>query len=246
MIDEKQLIETQSPSMAKIATATAVAALVAAVSLVVAVLPAEYGIDPLGTGKALGLTELANASEKPAAAKPTTVSPSPEPADSPEPSGNAPNPATIVPVLRPSPKPGDAPTVTGTFIEQPNRYKVDSREIKLGPGEGMEIKYHMQKGGGLVYSWKASGKVVFEFHGEPDQKPAGAVEDYYESYKNETAGGDSSHGTFIAPSTGIHGWFWDNQSGGPITVNLVSAGFYDYIMQNVDDVKTRLEAKDPK
>jgi hypothetical protein len=241
MIDEKELLETQSPSMAKIATATVIAAAVAAVILVVAVLPAEYGIDPLGTGKALGLMDLANASEKPAAAPPT-----PAVAASPEPAPDTASAFTIVPVLKPAPKPGDAPTVTGTFIEQPNRYKVDSREIKLAPGEGMEIKYHMQKGAGLIYSWKSTGKVLFEFHGEPDQKPAGAVEDYYESYKNETAGGDSSNGTFIAPNTGIHGWFWDNESSAPVTVNLVSAGFYDYIMQNLDDVKTRLEAKDPK
>jgi hypothetical protein len=243
MIDEKQLIETQAPSMVKIATAALIAALVAATILVVAVLPAEYGLDPLGTGKALGLMELANATEKPAPAPQPAQAAAAAPADPPADTANA---ATIVPVLKPSPKPGDAPTVTGAFIEQPDRYKIDSREIKLAPGEGMEIKYHMQKGAGLVYSWKATGKVIFEFHGEPDQKPAGAVEDYYESYKNETAGGDSSHGTFIAPSTGIHGWFWDNESGGPVTVNLVSAGFYDYIMQNLNDVKTRLEAKDPK
>jgi len=229
--------------MAKILTATLIAAAVAAVILVVAVLPAEYGIDPLGTGKALGLMDLANATEKPAAAaKPAPA----EPAVPPEPVADAENAATIVPILKPAAKAGDAPTVTGAFIEQPNRYKIDSREMTLLPGEGMEIKYHMQKGAGLVYSWKSTGKVVFEFHGEPDQKPAGAVEDYYESYKNDTEGNNHSHGTFIAPSTGIHGWFWENQSAGPVTVNLVSSGFYDYIMQNVDDVKTRLEAKDPK
>jgi hypothetical protein len=242
MIDEKELLETQSPSMAKIAMATLVAAIVAAIILVVAVLPAEYGIDPLGTGKALGLMDLANATEKEAPGHPQAATTQPVP----EPVADVENAATIVPILKPSPKPGDAPTVTGSFIEQPNRYKVDSREIKLAPGEGMEIKYHMQKGAGLVYSWKSTGKVLFEFHGEPDQKPAGAVEDYYESYKNDTQGNDSSHGTFVAPSTGIHGWFWDNESGAPVTVNLVSAGFYDYIMQNLNDVKTRLEAKDPK
>ena len=27
----------------------------------------------------------------------------------------------------------------------------------MGPGEGVEIKYHMQKGAGMVYSWKADG-----------------------------------------------------------------------------------------
>ncbi len=44
----------------------------------------------------------------------------------------------------------------------------------------MEIKYHMQKGAGMVYSWKATGNVAFEFHGEPDNKPN---KDYFESYE---------------------------------------------------------------
>ena len=44
----------EAPSMAKIAIATVIALMVASIILVVAVLPAEYGIDPLHTGKALG------------------------------------------------------------------------------------------------------------------------------------------------------------------------------------------------
>jgi len=240
MIKEKEIIETQAPSMAKIARATFLAALVAAVLLVVAVLPAEYGIDPIGTGKALGLTDLANASAKPAPpSEPTPDTANPKPVSAPA------EETTINPVLKPSPH-GEAPTVTGTFIEQRSRYKIDSREIKLAPGEGMEIKYHMQKGAGLIYSWTSNDKVLFEFHGEPDQKPVGSIEDYYESYKNDTVGNDHSHGTFIAPSTGIHGWFWENQSLQPVTIKLVSAGFYDYIMQNLNDVKTRLQPVDPK
>ena len=50
------------PSLPQLGKATAVALAVAAAILVVAVLPAEYGIDPLGAGKALGLTKL-NAKE---------------------------------------------------------------------------------------------------------------------------------------------------------------------------------------
>ncbi len=46
-----------------IGKATASAFAIAVVVLVVAVLPAEYGIDPLGTGRALGLTALAGVSE---------------------------------------------------------------------------------------------------------------------------------------------------------------------------------------
>jgi hypothetical protein len=43
------------PSVRRLVVATAVACAVAMVILVAAVLPAEYGIDPLGTGSALGL-----------------------------------------------------------------------------------------------------------------------------------------------------------------------------------------------
>jgi hypothetical protein len=59
----------------RIIVATAVAAAVAALILVVAVLPAEYGIDLLGTGRALGLTALSGTAPAetapPAAATPT-------------------------------------------------------------------------------------------------------------------------------------------------------------------------------
>jgi hypothetical protein len=64
--------------------------------------------------------------------------------------------------------------------------------------------------------------------------------------QNDTVGKDQSHGTFVAPSTGIHGWFWENQSLEPVTIKLISSGFYDYIMQNLNDVKTRLQPADPK
>lgn len=55
------------PEGRRIALATAVALLVAALVLVVAVLPAEYGLDPLGTGKALGLLDLYQEAAEPAA-----------------------------------------------------------------------------------------------------------------------------------------------------------------------------------
>jgi hypothetical protein len=55
------------PSARQILAATAAALAVAVVLLFVAVLPAEYGIDPLGTGRALGLVRPAAAvpEEKP-------------------------------------------------------------------------------------------------------------------------------------------------------------------------------------
>lgn len=226
MIKQKDMPQSMTPSMAKIAAATLITMVAAAVILVVAVLPAEYGIDPLGTGKALRLTDLAKASEKPAAV-------------------SAGGEGNIVPVLVPSPT-GDAPSVKGTFIAQPGRYNVDSREIKLKPGEGMEIKYNMMKGAGFVYSWTSSKPVMFEFHGEPDKKPEGkGGTDYYESYElNDKVGKDQSSGTFIAPSTGIHGWFWENKSDQEVTLKLVTAGFYDWIVEHRNDKYKTLKVLD--
>ena len=176
----------------KIAMAAGLALVVAVVILFVAILPAEYGIDPLGTGAALGLTALSDA----AAATPVT-------------------PITT------------APVVTGVYTAQPKTYKVDTEEIPLSPGMGVEIKYHMEKGAGLIYSWKATGPVMFEFHGEPDQKPN---PDYYDSYElDDKVGKTESHGSFTAPSTGIHGWFWENKGNKTVNVVLHTAGFYDSI-----------------
>jgi hypothetical protein len=58
------------PARRSILTATAIALLVSIVVLVAAILPAEYGVDPLGTGRLLGLLDLYNAGT--AAAPPIT------------------------------------------------------------------------------------------------------------------------------------------------------------------------------
>src|SRR5437870_5680287 len=135
MSEESYVVTVEPPSRKRIAKATVIALAVAAVLLVTAILPAEYGIDPLGTGKALRLTELAGANAKPEKLE--------KPAPSAEPKKEE-APATIVPVLQPSPD-GSAPVVKGTFISQSRGYKIDSREMKIAPNEGIEIKYNMKK-----------------------------------------------------------------------------------------------------
>ncbi len=233
MIEENEVAQVlpSPPSMTKIAFATATGLIVAGVLLVVAVLPAEYGIDPLGTGKALGLTDLANAGK---VAVPPAIAE-----------------ATIAPVLGESAAsskwgaPG--PRMMGAFLPQSKRYMLDSREIKLEPHEGMEIKYNMKKGAGLIYSWTAEKPLLYEFHGQPDVRPPDSGRDYFESYElDDKAGKDQQHGTFVAPSTGIHGWFWENTSSEPVTLKLVSAGFYNWIQESRHDKQTTLDPMEPK
>ena len=157
--------------------ATAVAFAIALVVLVVAVLPAEYGIDPLGTGRALGLTALAGKNDAAASA-----------------------PA--------APGPQHAALAQDTYT------------VELRPFEAVEYKYRLEQGRALVYEWTTTAPVEWDFHGEPDGAPAR----YSESY--EKGNGQSARGVFTAQKPGIHGWFWENQGEGRITVTLKTSGFF--------------------
>ena len=50
--------DTDVPSSAKLIKSTILAAVTAGILLVTVVMPAEYGIDPTGAGKVLGLTRM--------------------------------------------------------------------------------------------------------------------------------------------------------------------------------------------
>src|SRR5689334_15853948 len=87
-------------------------------------------------------------------------------------------------------EPAPGKVVAGAFHSQGENYKVDSEDFMLRPGEAVEVKYHMERGAVMLYGWKANGKLRFEFHGEPDQKPN---KEYYERYElNDQAGADRS------------------------------------------------------
>ena len=171
-----------------IAKASGLALLVSAIVLVTVVLPAEYGIDPIGTGRALGLTALSGA-----------------------------EPAAVVP-----PPSGDAlaPVQEGNIGLYPRDYKVDSRELELGPYEYIEYKYHLAKDATMLFAWSASGDVVQDFHGDPDGAPSSAAQSFDKKPRRE------STGSFVAPFSGIHGWYWENPGGETVTVRLTTAGFY--------------------
>jgi len=210
--DEKQTrdFEMQAPSAGALFKATALALAVALLLLFAAVLPAEYGIDPLRTGKLLGLTGIAQAGEE----------------------GKGRVVATA------------APGRSGIYVPEAKIYKTDSQDFELSPGEGVEMKYHMEKGASMVYAWKADGKLTYEFHGEPDQKPN---KDYFESYElDDKVGKDASYGFFTAPSTGIHGWFWENKGHNPVRFHLTVAGFFDSAKMFVDGEPQEVPVEDAK
>jgi hypothetical protein len=223
---------SEPPSRRSVLLMMGCATLVAGALLTCVILPAEYAIDPLGTGKALGLTAMTSVNPSKRASRPDVIAG-----------------ASINPVLlsaRDTSRWGESAVVQGAYIAQQQRLNVDSREVVLEPGEGMEIKYHMSRGGGLVYSWTATAPVLFDFHAEPDVKPTG--EDpgsYSESYaRDDTRGTDQFNGTLIAPSAGIQGWYWENTTPGAIRIRLVASGFFDWIYQNRNEQTTRLRPTD--
>jgi hypothetical protein len=103
----------------------------------------------------------------------------------------------------------------------PSGFKIDSRELVLGPYEYVEYKYHLEQGSAMVFSWRATGDLMHDFQGDRDNQTSGSAEQSFDSGTRRRA-----DGSFIAPFSGIHGWFWENPGGETITVRLTSAGFY--------------------
>lgn len=181
-----------TPSLRRLARTTAVAVVVAAVLLLTIVLPAEYAIDPIGTGRWLGLTDIA--------------SPPVNPVEEMRPEGAA---------LR--------PTMKGPLGEYPREFRLDVYDVTLQPYEYVEYKYHLQQGATLLYAWKASAPLVQDFHGE---REGGATDGAPAEESFDKADRREATGSLTAPFTGIHGWYWENPSGTPITIRLTSSGFY--------------------
>lgn len=157
--------------------------------LVMFVLPAEYGVDPLGTGARVGLLDLGVVGQQVEALSNNAASGAGQ--------------ATIV-------------------VPQDKAFKQETVEFKVGPREGMEYKYRLDKGQALLYSWKTTGPVNYEFHAEPDGAPRG----YAQTYEKVDRRNEAS-GTLTAPFPGIHGWYWENTTDQEITVTLTTAGFYN-------------------
>lgn len=194
------------PTLLQLIKATAIALITAGVILTIAVLPAEYGIDPTGIGNALGLTKLsapgASAEAAPSIANPTVT-------------------AADTPIVT-----APASTDMGTVVKSPTPLRSEEMSLTLKPGEGSEIKASMRKGQQFVFSWATdSGKVNFDMHGEPPD--AG---DKFTSYWKD-AQQASANGMFVAPFDGTHGWYWRNRGKQPVTVRVKVSGFYEKLFQ---------------
>ena len=169
MADPASPSTAPSVSVKRLGIAALVSLLVAALVFVGAVLPAERGVDPLGTGELFGLLALAQ--------------------------------------------------VVAITAEE-DEYRIDSYEFRVRPGEWVEYTYRIREAGTMVYSWTATGPLEYNFHSAPDGAPPG----YAESF--DAQANDVAHGSYVAPFTGVHGWYWENPGTEAVSVTFDTAGFY--------------------
>ena len=201
------------PSSRTLLRSTLVAATVAIALLVTAVLPAEYGVDPTGIGRVLGLTAMGEI--KMALAKEAALADSMEAAALA--SGVTDSVASTTPAA-PAPATDGSPAAAAS-ADSANGHVT---EIVLRPNEGKEIKLAMRKGARVTYSWSTDqGAVNYDTH-------ADAPGIRYHGYAKGT-GKQSDEGVLVAAFDGMHGWFWRNRGTEVVTVTLRTSGDYQEV-----------------
>jgi hypothetical protein len=194
-------------SLKSLINACIVAFFLALVILFVAVLPAEYGIDPTGLGKKMGLIALSKSSQK---TTPSSAETNAVPTKTAEENAG--------PIVADSS--GD---VQALDASKPIQWK-DTVKIVIPPKKGLEYKFALVKGAVLEYTWTTDGiALYFDFHGEPK----GAKDGYFKSYLNIMD--KESKGMLTAPFEGIHGWYWENDTNKPVTIQLSTNGVYQIL-----------------
>lgn len=194
--------------------AVVIALLTGGLLLITAVLPAEYGIDPFGTGKLFGFSRLYVSKDS------TTntvvadkIVQQKFPLIKMEEAGSD-------PAIK-KPKEANNPAPVKQYAQ-----REDSVQVIVKAGKGIEYKVKMLKYGSMKYEWTADhGTLFFDFHGEV--KEANSVKDkevFYESYT--VAYSNNMVGTFLAPFEGRHGWYFRNKGIKDILVTLRLKGQY--------------------
>ncbi|MDY6946877.1 MAG: hypothetical protein SXG53_14265 [Pseudomonadota bacterium] len=195
------------PAAGKLAKSVAIAALIAAVVLVLFVLPVEYGIDPTGLGARMGLTAMR---EPQRTLQIQDVI-----------GGNeAYRTLTIPDAGEPTPLPNPAVSQL-----KPAAARKAVKTITLQPGQETEIKAVLDPAQVIVYSWQAEGGEVYtDFHGH--EPGAG---DSFVRYEEQQSG-NAGHGSLVSPFKGEHGWYWVNISDNPVTITLEVTGYFSELI----------------
>ncbi len=196
------------PTSKQLIRSTILAICIATIVLVIAVLPAEYGVDPTGIGAALGLKEMGEIKVKLEREEASH--------------GNMVTYDEVMPAINFSP-----PMPLVTKPEPINEdhvkeaIKTDVIEHTLAPGETIEFKLEMKKDAIAQYKWTSiDGKLNHDTHGDGYQGSKQSI-----SYKKGRMV-TSDEGQIKAAFDGYHGWFWRNRDAKPVTFKLETSGDY--------------------
>ena len=206
MFNAKRPSLEELPTSTQLRRSTIIAALSAIFILITVVLPAEYGIDPTGVGKKIGLTEMGEIKTQLA-----------EEAEMDHQSMN-------IQQYQPS----ILQSLLGLFVssaqaEESETWR-DSVNFTLSPGETAEWKLVMTEGQSAEFNMLVGGgRVNFDLHGHGSGKSA-----TYEKGR----GSSGSEGSFTAKFDGEHGWFWRNRDKQDVTVTVLLKGEYSALKGN--------------
>lgn len=187
-----------------------IALIIGAIVLLTAVLPTEYGLDPLGTGKLFGFSKLYQGNEK--IENNETYSSLNFKKIKIEKLGS--------PLSVHKPSEADNPPPEVQYHQ-----REDTIEVVVPAEKGIEYKFKSLKYGSTKYEWVTDKGIVYiDFHGEVKQEnPPKNV--FYESYT--LAYSNNMAGTLTAPFEGKHGWYFRNETKEDIIVTIRLNGNYE-------------------
>lgn len=183
-----------------------IAFIIGVILLVTAIFPAEYGMDPLGTGKLFGFSKLYQGASSDAANL--------------ESSGIKLRKLTLERLG--SPKETQVPDAINNPVSDTQfPIREDVITLVVPAKKGLEYKIHALKYGSVKYDWTTDKSIVYtDFHGEIIDDKSGFYESYLHAYSNNMAG------TVILPFEGKHGWYYRNETNEDITIILRLKGQY--------------------
>ena len=141
MFNVQQPTEKDLPTSAQLLKSTIIAIIVAIILLIMVILPAEYGTDPTGVGKILGLKEMGEIKI-----------------------------SLLEESQNESSQENNTSSIKTDSVEQimvNNTINNDVVEITIEPGKAIEIKLEMKSGSLVQYEWETiKGGLNYNLHGD--------------------------------------------------------------------------------
>ena len=197
-LNKKQLIK-----------AILISLLISSIVFITAVLPVEFGMDPIGTGKLFGFGRLYIEDKK---TKPKETIVLNFDKIKMEKLGSS---SEVI-----KPKEANNPAPKEQYL-----LREETITITVPAQKGIEYKFISLKYASIKYEWATANKsfVYIDFHGEVKQENA-PKNVFYESYALVYS--NNMAGTLTTPFEGKHGWYFRNDTDKEISITLKLKGQY--------------------